>query len=141
MYAVLTNPTVPAIMGFEFGMDTPADIMLLAAQPLCNPFWDHVEDPRYVVGCGSPEPVGEATVLVLFRFLVMNPGGIPVHFLVTGSEYPSLPGGEPAVPLPDGSWLPLAIRGGPEGPTATIYEDCVVADRPCTWDAVKSLYR
>lgn len=141
MFAVLTDPSVPAIAGFEFGMETPSDLFLLSAQPMCNLFWDPIENPPYVVGCGSAVPVGEATVLVHFRFMAMAASPGPVHFLVTGSQYPSLPGGGPALLLPDNTLLPLAVRGGAEGPTATLFEECVVASKPGTWDGVKSLYR
>jgi hypothetical protein len=141
MYAVLTDPTVPEISGFEFGMETPPGLTLLAVQTLCNPFWDPIENIPYVVGCGSPVPVSQATVLVQFQFMALGTATEPIHFLVHGSEYPTLPSGVPALWLPDGQALPLHIRGGPDGPTAMLFADCTVDTEPATWGAVKATYR
>ena len=141
MYAVYTNPTVPEIVGFEFGMETPAELMLLQVSVACNPFWDPVEDYPYVVACGSPLTVSEATVLVHFRFIILSTNTEPIHFFMHAADLPSIPGEYPLVGLPDGSLLPLQVRGAPDQPTALIFDDCTVDTEPTSWDSLKAIYR
>lgn len=141
MYAVYTNPTVSEIMGFEFGMETPASLTMLQVTVACNPFWDPIENVPYVVGCGSPLPVGDATILVHFRFMNLTGNTDPIHFFVHAAEMPSIPGENPVVWLPDGNLLPLLVRGAPDEPTALIYDECTVDTEPTTWDSLKAIYR
>ncbi len=141
MYAVVSNPSVTEMMGFEFGLETPGDLWLLQVATTCNSFWDPIEGIPYVVGCGSPVSLGPTTMLVRFDFLLVTPVPEPVYFYLTGAEIPSLPGGEPCLWLPGGECLPLQIRGGPEGPTAMFNTDCVVDTSPRAFDAVKAAYR
>lgn len=141
MYAVYTNPTVPEITGFEFGLEIPGDLMILQTSVACNPFWDPVEDIPYVVSCGYPLPVSEAAVLVHFRFMNISISTEPIHFFMHAAEVPSIPGENPVVYLPGGSLLPLLVRGAPDQPTALIFDDCTVDTQPTSWDSLKAIYR
>ena len=139
MYAVYSNPSVPEILGFDFAMEYPANIIVLNAAALCNPVWDPVEGYPFVIGCAEPQAVGPANVLVQFVFLPITTE--PTFFYIEGSPYAPEPGLSPAVWLPDGQYLPLQVRGGEGNPTAMFNTQCTVDTEPLDWDTLKLLYR
>ncbi len=115
--------------------------LLSSVQTPCNPFWDPIENVPYVVGCGSPVALAEATVLVHFQFMLDSFQLESLHFYVTGAEYPSSPSGQPGLLLPGGEFLPLQVRGGTEEPTAYVNVNCAVGTEALSWDAIKATYR
>lgn len=141
MYAVLSNPTVPEIIGFEFAMDHPSPMIALMTTAYCNSFWDPVEGIPYVIYCGYPYPLQEATVLVSFQYLYASSETNALEWTLLPADNPSEPGGYPFAWLPDGTYLPLEVRGGLGNPSAMIFYDCTVDTEPVTWGAIKSVFR
>ena len=141
MYAVYSNPSVPEIVGFEFGIDWPADVIIMETIAPGNLFWDPIENEPYVVGLGSPQPMGTVNVLVRFSILYIEPDSSPVGFYLHGAESSVVPGDLPVVWLPDSNHVQIQVLNGLGNATTTINAGCTVATNPTTWDTLKAIYR
>ncbi len=92
MYAIYTNPTVPEIVGFEFGMDVAGPVLAVQVTIPGYPFWDPIENVPYVVFLGEPLPLQPINILAVFNMLYSDIGFGPVHFLMRQADAPSGPG-------------------------------------------------
>nr|MEE4267026.1 hypothetical protein [Candidatus Krumholzibacteria bacterium] len=141
MYAIYTNPTVPEIVGFEFGMDVSGSALILQTNIPGYPFWDPIENVPYVVLLGQPRPLQPVNSLVVFTMLYIDVGVGPVHFMMRQADAPSGPWDVPGVILPGGEFFPVNVLNGQGNITAAINEDCIVPVQETTWSAVKAIYR
>lgn len=140
MYAVYSNPSVPEIIGFDFGLDMPANVILLEVMALCGNMWLPISPGSpYVIPCDLPFPVGPTTTLVRFTFLPLTSS--PTFFSLQGTPDSPRPEFSPGVWLPGGDYLPVQVHGGVDGPTAMMFVLCTVDNQPSTWDALKATYR
>lgn len=141
MHAILTTPNMEEIMGFEFGMDVVGEAIILETMVPGNPFWDPIENVPYVVGFGSPQPLGPINILVTFSILYIDVTSLPVAFYLREADAPSGPWDLPGVLFPDGEFVPVVINYSIGNASATINEICVVDTQPRALESVKALFR
>jgi hypothetical protein len=141
MYVLYTNPTVPEIMGFEFGMDVAGSMLTFQVSIPGHPFWDPIENGHYVVLLGEPMPLQTVNILAVFTMFYIDAGNEPVHFLMRQADIPSGPWDVPGVVLPGGEFFPVNVLNGQGNITAALNEDCTVSVQESTWSAVKAFYR
>ena len=141
MYAIYTNPTVPEIEGFEFGMDVAGSVLTVQVTIPGYPFWDPIENVPYVVALGEPMPLQTVNILAGFTMLYTDPGNEPVHFLMRQADTPSGLWDVPGVVLPGGVFFPVNVLNGQGNITAAINEECIVPVQETTWSRVKAFYR
>lgn len=141
MHAILTNPGMDEIAGFEFGMDMVGSAIILQTTVPGNHFWDPIEYVLYVVGFGSPQPLGPINILVSFSLLYTDTSGAHVAFYLREADVPSGPWDQPGVWLPGGEFVPLVINYSIGEMSASINEVCALPAQPRTLESVKALFR
>jgi hypothetical protein len=145
-YAILSNPALPMIDGFEFGYTAtaPAGQYLRTAEilpvgGLNVGVSSNGAEGSYVVGLASPLVTnGENVVLVTWSTLLFS--AVTVEFKVGPTPAPGIPG-VPAI-VRSGVLYPLGIASGSKDiPVASINGECPVAIEQSTFGSVKSLFR
>ena len=141
MYAILTNPTMDEIVGFEFGLDVVGSTIFMETVVPGNIFWDPVEYVRYVVNFGYPYPLGPINMLVSFTVLYFEPNMAPVAFFMREADVPSGPWDQPGVILPGGEFVPVVVNLSLGDMTASLNEVCALPTQPRTFEGLKALFR
>jgi hypothetical protein len=149
VYVVLTNPSQPEVVGFEFGYRVavpPGTEDLVFRLQNASGCWNWEVDPwyesDYVCGLASPIPLtGSNAVLVIWQFMLLVPG-ITMEFYLGPAVVESIVDGLPAYASPDGIF-PLGVSSGDVNlPVAMVNTDCsVVAVDHMSFGELKSLYR
>jgi hypothetical protein len=148
-YVILTNPTQPGILAFEFDYENevqPADasqFMLLGEvlpPQAINVGMGDAFSGTYMVGLAVPVPASSATVLVTWQYMTMSP--IPLKMYMRAATPSSIPDGLPAViGSGDGEVMPVNVSsGGPDRPVAGLNGACTNEQVDLSWGKVKSLY-
>ncbi len=150
-YAILTNPTIPAVSAYEFGQDVvvPAGmenmIFRLASNvgngPSAGDDWGEHPEGDYIIGLPVPIPATPATILHSWQYMLLDV--IPVEMYLHAPSTPSIPGDLPIVLNPDGNILMQVglSTGGPDIPVATVNTDCVVGLEDVSFGSIKSIFR
>jgi hypothetical protein len=148
-YVVVTNPSVPEVLGFEFSyrVAVPAGLEgLVFRLQNASPCWIWPGNPwyegDYVCGLASPAPMtGSNVIVITWQFMLLAPG-VSMEFFLGPAYVESIADGLPAYAVSDGI-LPLGVSSGDIGlPVAAVNGDCrVVSVNNVTFGALKGLFR
>lgn len=142
VYAIYTNPTVPEIIGYEFGVDFSSNLIVLSTLNPWNPWWDPIENPRYALYWGYPVEMQQVNILMTFTVLYTDVNLAEATFSMREADPPAGEAGQPGVILPpDGFFHPVNVLNGIGNVTAGINMDCGLQEARATWGTVKALYR
>jgi hypothetical protein len=136
MHALLTNGTEAELQSVEFGIDWPANVLVVSSNCLIDPFWDPVEYVRYLGYFVYPVEPGPIVSLFRFQVLYMDTNMEPAFMYLRQADQPTGPWDVPGLTLPDGTFVPT-----PYLPFAQINGQCTVDAEASTWDAVRAIYR
>jgi len=146
-YIILTNPTFPALYGYEMGVQAEGSFSLVQQRlhgqgPITVGCW--IIGTGCHVGLSGPMTTSEATLLVTLELFILD--SEPIRFTLHGASPPSSgDAGVPAVLLDNDVILPIypsfwdEVNGEP-GVCAVLNGYGVAADAT-SWDAIKSIYR
>ncbi len=150
-YVTLTNPTWDHVQAFELGYEliVPSGMesrifRLADTMPPTAMYDDELSSGLrgdYYVGLGHPYPASEATILVKWLFLTLDP--MTIEFYLGPTSFPSVPDGLPAIMNSDNVIIPVGISSGdvnlPVAEVNTGHQP--VAAENAAWGKVKSLFR
>ena len=151
-YVIVTNPSYPAIDGYEFAFTyevinaTYEDDFVVSADNIGAGVVDGVNAGTgndYAVGLNGVIPSTPATIVHSFQFLTFDET-MTVNLSLGPISAPSIPGA--ALPIVKNAGFNELMTvglstGGVEIPVAVVNGDCPVAVESETWGGVKSLYR
>jgi len=145
VYIILTNPSMPAINGFEcaFDIEGTAQPFLLGATFFSELALDVAAGfQNFIVGYGVDQITTEATVLATVS--ILNSTGAELFFKLHQSDPSSIIGSnQPMILVGVSDRRPLTSHT--EFPFVSAYmgaDECsTVATEATTWDNVKSLYK
>ena len=142
VYVIMTNPSVDAIGGFEFGYDLIGDATVLSTTLPANNI-DVGYPGNHIVGLGSPLNTTEATIVATLNLMYMSTTSAPVSFTLHGSNPSSINPELPTILLGDGSLMTLGTSTLPGTMTAMVNGVCedVVDTEDTNFGNLKSLYR
>jgi len=142
VFVIMTNPSVDAIGGFEFGYELEGEATVLSTTLPENNI-DVGYPGNHIVGLGSPLATTEATIVATLNVMYMSTTNTPVSFTLHGSNPSSIDPALPTILLDGGDLMTLGTSTLPGTMSALINgvcEDVVTTDEK-TFDNLKSLYR
>jgi hypothetical protein len=137
VYLIYTNPSVPAILGFEAGYYMSGNFFEMPFLWPCGIIWTVEPDlDNLYVACGEPFLTSVATPLVQFDYMWLGGGIAEGTIHIEKASGSAEPGNNPHIILPDNSLLEVQA-----GYPAYILDTCGLPANTVEWGAIKSLYR
>ena len=134
---IVINSFAASILGFEAGYHTTADFMQLGLYPSCGIVWVFPPElDNLTVVCSTPMATTGATPLLRIEYMSLGFESPDSIFFLEKARESSLPGDNPYIILPDGSFLEAQA-----GVAAFTSLCCGVPTEKVGWGTIKSLYR
>jgi len=146
-YLILSNPTMPAIYGYECGITVTGNgALLLQHWTPCGMDLLPFDLSQIQVGCATPIPATEHTVLLTLQWMYMSATCEMVLFDLHGAATATLPGDLPVVQLDNGELRQTAVDRLSYVPATSamtgMFDVCYpLATDEQTWDSMKAMYR
>lgn len=144
-YVMLTNPTFPAVFGYEFGFTYEGNLLFSGvALNGTGPIDVGGAVGNHIVGLGAPLAATPATLLATLTLIPL--ATTPIYFDLFGATPASIGDGSlPVILLENSGIATMGLSTGIGNFNAVLNYDgpCedIVASDEASWDAVKSLYR
>ena len=141
LYISLHDASIPAVGGYEVGITTPPEVLILAASGP-NGWTNFGDSTNHLVGFGTPLPTdGEPfTILGQLECLGFSEPTGPWTISYHGAEPASIPGHDGPVIADGFDPTNLIACGFVDGSPDVFFFSVVVATEQQSWTAVKSLF-
>lgn len=148
-YVILTNPSAPEIMGYEFSATRAIPAGMETMVFVLDEIWHGyneilpVEPPEqggnFMIGWGTPEPTSPATILVTWQIMLLAPLVMDFHIGPSTGDFGT--NGQLTYDTPTGPVSMHVSSGAPALPVATVNGSGIVPASSTSFGSLKALFR